>query len=124
MRRMLAVALLSVFSLSLIPVGGTIGTDSKLPPCCRRDGKHKCAMMDAAKASVGPGASIEATKSKCPLFPIGKSSAATQAFDATPPIRFAVVVNHEPNAVSQADALYRTSYCRTRQKRGPPLLHS
>jgi hypothetical protein len=56
MRRALAVLLLAIFSLGLIPASAFAeDPESKLPPCCRRNGTHLCSLREAAeKAASGP----------------------------------------------------------------------
>src|SRR5882762_4471443 len=67
MRRALASALLALFTIPLIVPALTAISDSNLPACCRRDGKHHCAMSDAAESPSGPTAS--AVQPKCPVYP-------------------------------------------------------
>ena len=65
MRRSLASLLLTLFSSSLITPFLSAHASPELPACCRRDGKHRCAIMDAAmQSSSGPS-----LVSRCPLFP-------------------------------------------------------
>jgi hypothetical protein len=44
------------------------GAEPPLPPCCRRDGKHKCAMMPRSVAPV-EGVALVAGRGRCPLYP-------------------------------------------------------
>ncbi|HWZ31332.1 MAG TPA: hypothetical protein VNX18_08370 [Bryobacteraceae bacterium] len=68
MRRFLASLLLALFTIPLIVPALHANGDSSLPECCRRGGKHHCAMSDMAQES--PGApSVKAIQAKCPLFP-------------------------------------------------------
>lgn len=66
MRRFLASLLLALFGLA--PVAPLVAANASLdlPSCCRRDGKHHCA-MDGAGSPSQPGG--PAATSKCPLFP-------------------------------------------------------
>jgi hypothetical protein len=115
-RRILAVALLAVFSFSLIdPAVFASNPESKLPSCCRRAGKHHCAMT---MGETGP--SIQA--SKCRSFPEGRgvtalpNSGLLRSFQAAS-ISFVSCHLHRPSS----DTLYRVSFCSTCQKRGPPV---
>jgi len=94
---------------------------STLPACCRRDGKHHCAMM--AMAEAGEDApSLRASSPQCRYrsllgTPMGRSIAG-------PPIRFAFFTE----TVSQSDRIVqvlvsaRVSEARSHLKRGPPAL--
>jgi hypothetical protein len=42
MRRVLALPLLALFSFWLIVPALVSSEDSRLPECCRRDGRHRC----------------------------------------------------------------------------------
>jgi hypothetical protein len=44
------------------------GGEPPLPPCCRRDGKHKCAMMPKSSAPIG-GVALAPGGGRCPLYP-------------------------------------------------------
>lgn len=66
MRRFSAILLLALFSSSLLSPAFSASSQSALSACCRRDGKHHCAMQGdegAAKSGVG----IEA-QARCPLY--------------------------------------------------------
>jgi hypothetical protein len=94
-----------------------------LPACCRRDGKHHCAMMDMAGiAQDDGGAYWKSTPRKCSQFPkTGASLCAgktgpRRAFDIGP------IVSSHPTVAAQTEVLYRISHSRCREKRGPPSL--
>jgi hypothetical protein len=123
MRRALGVLLLVVFSLPLIaPVFTSAPDESALPACCRRDGKHHC-MMAGMMANVP--SSYRTVSEKCPFAPFG-------GFALMLPHAFAVhaaprSVAHTAGTtapVRDAEAGYRISFHRARQKRGPPSLLS
>jgi len=124
MRRSIAAALLLVISLPLIPLAAPADPQSKLPACCRRDGKHGCSMMDNRNSAEPAAATLKAAKSKCPSFPTGKSTPAVSAF----PVAASRVYSTPPvdrlGGIAQTEARYRLSFSRTRQKRGPPSLLS
>ncbi len=62
MRRALATFLLSLLTIpAIVPV--LLAGDRSLPACCRRDGKHHCAMSDEAPSGAGLKAVM------CPLLP-------------------------------------------------------
>jgi hypothetical protein len=69
-RRVLALALLGVFSFSLIPLQAFAADDEAgLPACCRRNGKHHCAVPPGEGSSSDPA--WQATR--CISFPDGTS---------------------------------------------------
>jgi hypothetical protein len=121
-RRSSAVLLLALFIWSLIsPALSAAEPDSKLPSCCRRAGKHHCAMIGSAS---DPPLAPVLQASRCPSFPtvnvvplnrFGSLSAVSQA-------SFAAPVTH-PTLRQQAQSLYRVSFSRAVQKRGPPVLN-
>jgi hypothetical protein len=126
MKRAWAILLLPLISLSLIDPAMFVGGDSQLPACCRRHGKHECAMMDmAGEQQFTTDHPFKAAREKCPSFPKngvlpGFSNSvlprATQAFSAAIVGRAAV---HPQNEVRR-----RVSFSRSRQKRGPPIFLS
>ncbi|WP_420239291.1 hypothetical protein ACOBR2_06865 [Telmatobacter bradus] len=73
MRRVAAIVqLLVLVLLCSAPLlrAATWSDDSGLPPCCRRHGKHHCAMLDAylrARRSGKP--SVSAPPGHCPCYP-------------------------------------------------------
>ena len=94
---------------------------SALPACCRRDGKHHCTMMDMLEADTDD--SPKAVPSRCPSFPKHGVAARLNASAAPAPVHSLVsLVFTHPEDKAQAEALYRISYARSRQERGPPLL--
>jgi len=70
MRRALASLLLVLFSLSLIGPVLLADTDSNLPSCCRRDGKHGCGMKSMGKQQeTSSGPKLRADARRCAYFP-------------------------------------------------------
>jgi hypothetical protein len=126
LRKLISLALLSILSLPLISAATSANPESKLPPCCRRDGKHHCSMAmagnDVAPETGGPA--LKPVKATCASYPVAKSSPAVWAFLTAPAPSFAGPVTAELDAVAQAEARYRIAYNRARQKRGPPSSHS
>ena len=120
MRRSLAISLLLFFSLSLIaPLVAPEAAEASLPACCRRDGKHHCAMSDIG-AQQGKRVSIVAEK--CPYAPAAPVAFHLSVFSSPANDSvFAALVSH-PAVHAQTAAQYRISFDRSRQKRGPPTL--
>jgi hypothetical protein len=121
MRRTWATLLLSLFSFSLIaPAVASLDAETNLPACCRRNGVHHCSIL---KNSAGPSRGNRLQDAPCPSFPSGKGFPVGHAGVALyPPQRVlapqAVCTSTRP----QREALYRISYSRAQQKRGPPSL--
>lgn len=117
---------LLTFGLSLAAPLLAAPAEAQLPACCRRDGKHKCGMMmarQAASSSSSPGFNTLAMK--CPFYPKSAPTSAVTHLDALIPQQlFAGSVAQPAAAIAQAEALYRISFARSSQKRGPPALFS
>ena len=121
MRRLLASALVLAFFSPLVAPAFTASiNEADLPACCRRNGKHHC-MMYAMMMGQIPGHPVFAEK--CPYAPF--AHLAILLFHGYP--------RHQPPAaaarravlaarIRQAEAGYRISFFRSRQKRGPPRL--
>lgn len=119
MRRALAVLLLLVFSFPLIaPALTATPDDSSLPACCRRNGKHHCMMSGMM---MGDTSSSFTVSEKCPYSPFaGVSLMLPHVFASG---SRSANASHAPGPsaiVRDAEAGYRISFHRARQKRGPP----
>ncbi len=69
MRRALAAMLVVLFSFPLIaPALASGPNDSQLPACCRRNGKHHCAMQ-MAEMTREPSLALCHVSEKCPYAP-------------------------------------------------------
>jgi len=66
MRRSLATFLVTLFSVPLISPFLLQSSVPDLPACCRRGGKHHCAMGSMAGADQSQGPEL---REKCPVFP-------------------------------------------------------
>lgn len=117
-----AILLLLVFSVPLIPAIPVSST--KLPACCRKDGKHHCSMKSTAGQSTDTGEpALQSDRQACPFFPkFGAPGSQNFAATLRPSyLFFAAIVSH-PTAQEQTHAQYRVSFSRSWSKRGPPLL--
>jgi hypothetical protein len=120
--RLLAIALLLVFACDTTLPALLADGESNLPACCRRDGKHHCAMMQMSEQPENTGQTWSTLSVKCPMFP-RRSVASFIDQSAPPPVaQFAGAVIQHPVTKAQTEVLYRISHSRTRQKRGPPSL--
>jgi hypothetical protein len=121
MRRVCSALLVLAFSLPLIaPAFSSAPDESKLPACCRRNGNHHCAMS----MEMGNIPSRYRTVSeKCPYSPFAHTLLMVPRVfalsDARAPLR--QTAGGAAAIVREAEAGYRISADRARQKRGPPL---
>ena len=123
MRRVVATLLLFIFGSALIaPMLFASDPESKLPPCCRRNGKHHCAMMGSpAESSSGPA--LQA--SRCAAFPMAAGVAASPLVSLPAVSQTSVPLPiTRPVLRPQTQSLSRSSVRGGRQKRGPPTLAS
>jgi hypothetical protein len=97
--------------------------ESSLPACCRRDGKHHCAMMDMAGVDQDDGEAYwKSTPQKCAQFPKTGASSCAAKTGPRRTAKIAHLVSSRPTIAAQTEALYRISHSRSREKRGPPSL--
>lgn len=111
--------LVLVFSLPLIaPALASVPDQSRLPACCRRDGKHHCAMqMEVGNIPSGSHVLAE----KCPFLTLGHTPLLQpHAFPAVSSLAAAGPVADPAAVVAAAEAGYRIAADRARHKRGPP----
>ena len=118
MRRLVANALLLLFAGNSILLYLSARSQTDLPVCCRRGGKHHCAVT-AGESSGGP--EFHALSEKCRFYPRATFPARHQG--ARPPaiaVDYAGIVSH-PVHHARTGAKYQISRCRSHQKRGPPF---
>jgi hypothetical protein len=120
-RRILATALLVLFSCSLIDpaVFASSDPESNLPACCRRAGKHHCAVMLAETASSA-GSALQS--SKCRFFPKRQGVSAPPGAGLLTTPQLAAVPVLTRRADYPTGTVYRVLFYSTCQKRGPPSL--
>jgi hypothetical protein len=119
MRRALASLLLSWFGFSLTVPMLRADADSSVPACCRRLGLHHC--TDSAGGESASGPALKAIQVKCSNYPATSAVAGYEnfAFLKDSPSIASVFVSF-PSLQARAEAQYRISFSRSRQKRGPP----
>jgi hypothetical protein len=120
-RRALSLVLLLAFSLPLLLPALALaqGPDANLPLCCRKNGKHHCAMM-AGTTTPKPGVNASAVPQRCPFYPALVTP--QSHLELASPLRaaaFAEIVNH-PALRPQTEARARIALDCARHKRGPP----
>ena len=126
LRRLLPILLLVVFMLPLfaplLAFGQGKGAD--LPACCRRNGKHHCALGMAEKSQLAAHDTAPkwaAPLDRCPYCPASLASGQLHETFAAPPAQaFYAQISSHPAGVAQTESRRRISRDRSRQKRGPP----
>jgi hypothetical protein len=122
-RRVISTSLLLLFLLPVIsPLFAANAVEANLPACCRRDGRHHCAMSTMTKIRTSDVRVIQAVaiQEKCPFYPASPVKAHTDlSHDEARSTTFCGI-NGLENCVAQTEARYRISFDRSRQKRGPP----
>jgi len=120
MRRLLASGLLLLFSFSLsspLILALEKDADANLPACCRRAGRHGCAMQ--GQSSSGPA--VQAPR--CASFPGAQTIPSSSKTALLQNLRTMVQgVPMQASPARQAESLRHVSFDRTGQKRGPPPL--
>src|SRR3569833_2913797 len=79
MRRALSILLVLLFGAGPLTSAFSVSDDILLPPCCRRNGAHHCA-MDDHQAQNGSGGTLKA-RSRCQDYP-SHPNARTSSFTA------------------------------------------
>jgi hypothetical protein len=120
MRRLWAILLLGVSAFSLIaPELLAADLNSILPACCRRAGKHHCAMP--AGQQSGPAMQ----PARCAAFPVSAPATAPRA-TAIVPAAFTLCARlaDQAAAICEVQPISRASCHRATIDRGPPSLLS
>jgi len=120
--------LIALFSFSLIGSALFVSPSANLPECCRRNGKHHCAMMmDMAAPQVDSpsGPAFKSAPARCPFYSkSGALPSASKTIVLQPSEEFIAALVGYPAVIAQAESRQRISFNRSRQKRGPPSRHS
>jgi|SRR5581483_2464773 len=121
MQRGIASILVMLFGWLLVLPALASSTNSVIPACCRKNGKHHCtAMHPGQETDSDPG--LNSVSAKCPCCPQSTVASAGHVFaPATTEAIFAGLVGH-PAVAPQTAANFRISQDRSRQKRAPPSL--
>ena len=127
LRRLLALVLLAVFALPLASPLLALGPggDAGLPACCRREGKHHCAMTAAERSRLSAGKSADPAfrtpEIRCPHCPATLQTASRQDLHALPAAeRDLLPPGTHDHSLAQAVVWRRNARKRTRHNRGPP----
>jgi hypothetical protein len=120
MRRLVAAGALAWVNFTLILAAITpaiaSGPGSNLPACCLRDGKHHCTLVAPSSDSVP---ALESAR--CPVYPGVRAlpAQAKASGESASGAVYAAMASHL-TLQPRTEALYRISYSRAGQKRGPP----
>jgi hypothetical protein len=123
LRRFLSILLLAVFGLPFVSplLAMTAKSESNLPACCRKSGKHHCATSLGERTQLADKAPVfGAPVERCPHCPAAIAIIHGDIFG--PPSAqaiFAGLIAH-PAVSAQIESKLRISRNRSRQKRGPP----
>jgi hypothetical protein len=118
MRRTIALALTMIFSWMLIAPAFGSDAGAKLPPCCRRNGKHHC-MMRMEQFS-GKRKGFTEVSEKCPCLPASTCAVYSPIFHPKIKQQFDAEVTRRPVHPALSEAFYRVFFLRGNPKRGPP----
>ena len=120
MRRALTIFLILFFGFGPLALGLSASEDSRLPTCCRRHGKHHCAMYALMMAKAEPGKPILTAPPTCPLFP-GFRISTTASVDAitAPSAANPLLLRHRRSPAARRAAPYLSPIGR-RAGRSPP----
>ena len=122
MRRLLSITLLVVF---LFPIAAPLFalSTSDIPACCRKGGKHHCAMSAEDRAALdtfnNAAPQLAPTPDSCPFAPRSTAAHTANFALATNPATTAAITTAR-NRIAQTRSRQRLAQIRSHQKRGPP----
>ncbi|MFY9938678.1 MAG: hypothetical protein WAK33_17485 [Silvibacterium sp.] len=120
MRRALAISLMLLFCLPLVlPLFRPGMAEATLPACCRRGGRHQCAVPTEGATQ---GSDVRVVSDKCPYAPATAAVLLLPSFTPSTAASIFAGVTRHPAVSPQTETQLRISFDRTRQKRGPPAL--
>ena len=121
MGRAISAMLLGLFSYALIVPFVSADSRLPLPACCRRSGKHHCAMP---MASSPQGTRFSVRNYHCRHFPQGTVFPSGIGAGAIRPFTALALVKIQPIHYAENEAGYRGCFGRSHQQRGPPPVSS
>ena len=124
MHRCNAAILIAVLALSvLLPYLSLLAdSESNLPPCCRRNGNHHCAMR-MMPSPVDAGPEFRTAAVRCPFQKALSAAYRLTLFPAYSATVYAAILSH-PAVHLQTAVSGLIAKSRSHQKRGPPFLLS
>ena len=130
LRRLLSILLLAGCFLPMLAPLLAYGhsNDLLLPACCRRTGKHRCALTmgeTSRPAVVDAALRWTAPVEQCPYSPASLvSNPFHEKLAAMPPSGFYAAMRSHPGHATQPECRRSTAQDRSSRKRGPPFLLS
>jgi hypothetical protein len=115
-RRIPASILILLHSLVLF---APLFVESKLPACCRKDGKHRCSRMDAALPPVS-GEALQSPRSRCSQFPSAALAPIDTAATAEPLDRRAAPPSNAMRCLYRHPDFSASLLLGSHQDRAPP----
>ena len=125
MRRFISISLLLLFTLPLVsPLFAASTADANVRACCRRNGKHHCAMAATAQSPANSAATANAASihERCPCNPASSAAVNLPFVPNKTEASIYTGVLSQPAGHTQTESLFRISSGRSHQKRGPPSL--
>ena len=126
MRRGISFLFVLFFALGPLAALAPASDEAALPLCCRRNGKHHCAMymqMMAARMVVAPGAPpIAKSPSHCPYYPLHPSPWTTTPHALVAASFGLPVLLARPHSPAAARAEALLNPIRAHAGRGPPAV--
>lgn len=130
MRRALASLSLVLLSYPLIAPVLLASTETRLPPCCRLNGKHRCSAASMSSMSAdapvidqgsAPDSALNALRPRCPYYP-ATSTVPVESNTALPRNSRAISTSLAGDLAAQTadETPHCMSFSRSRQERGPP----
>jgi hypothetical protein len=117
----LAVLLQFLISFSLISPLLALPTESNLPSCCKRDGKHRCFLSTHTKST---SVAWQAQPTRCSQFPQLKAQPAPSLAYFTRDQSSQPSQPTQTRLLPQTQHTYQSPSNNRLQDRGPPALHS
>jgi hypothetical protein len=125
LRNLFSILLLALIGLPLVSplFAMTAMNGANLPACCRRSGKHHCAMsMSERNRFAATRTGFQGPLEKCPYRPALVTVAHHSQLGLSPAEAiFAGLISH-PAVLIQTESKRRVARDRSRNKRGPPSL--
>ncbi len=133
-RRLLSIVLLAIFGLgpaiSAIPAAALASgwsgkvDESRVPACCRRNGKHHCALSGGMEQPSSEGETAFAANDTCPFAPQSMAVTAPTMAAVLHPSLGAAQLESELCVLLAAVTFVLLASRRSQPKRGPPTLQS
>jgi hypothetical protein len=121
MRRWIAATLATFLALPVLLPYLRIDAETKVPPCCRRQGAHQCGMRsNLVQTPADRSAAFRAGAASCPYQKALTPSYRVTVLPRTSAAVYASVFSH-PAIQVQTFVSGLVSKSRSHQKRGPPF---